>query len=599
MEKHLLDFNRFFKISLEKRIEEGRLENFGSFKSLNEGKSNSAKVAVVGDKLASFFNTVIGRIFKGGSKEGLVKGDKVKPGIWSENMPTSDYLKMIERYKDQHPETSYVFVSLGLGDKYEVSESLLEDATKVKSELKRIFPNASKFFIIPGSGWGYNTEDKAEMPTWMWESGNIENGATVQEPSEINGYYKEVWDKLGFDSLPVEIGIEKGDDGFAEPLSKSTPGMSKLSEFVEGVAKGEIQVQIEDIKSGTVLMGSGVMGEGIKEYYDVIQNAINNNESKTKQGPSTYMYDPVVERAQLGLSFLGFDLPVHGADGLYGPETESSVRRFKEKYQVPGEGSVMDSDFFSALIARLRENGFSGKDLKKTVRGSEEMAGKPIDVIIGDTNLGDGETSWVYWLSHNQGSAGAAELLKVALGTKPEFSPSAKKWFMQGWNTKSNHIVGNVGNRGWDGEYKSRIKAAYDQGNDQLVAKLFTEYQKKKFDQMLQRGRRDLPKHPDIQAILQKYSNVFPLDFLAAVASQESGFNPKSGNNRYKGLFALDPTSGYGKKYGLTQANVHDPEKNAEVAVKFWNDNRREFNSLMSSDELAALGLNKSTSNLA
>ena len=68
MEKHLLDFNRFFKISLEKRIEEGRLENFGSFKSLNEGKSNSAKVAVVGDKLASFFNTVIGRIFKGGSR---------------------------------------------------------------------------------------------------------------------------------------------------------------------------------------------------------------------------------------------------------------------------------------------------------------------------------------------------------------------------------------------------------------------------------------------------------------------------------------------------------------------------------------------------
>ena len=117
---------------------------------------------------------------------------------------------------------------------------------------------------------------------------------------------------------------------------------------------------------------------------------------------------------------------------------------------------------------------------------------------------------------------------------------------------------------------------------------------------MLERGRRDLPKHPKIKAIFQKYANVFPLDFLAAVASQESGFNPESGNNRYKGLFALDPIdSDYAKKYGLTPANVYDPEKNTEVAVKFWNDNRKLFNSLMSSNELAALGLNKSSSNMA
>jgi len=44
---------------------------------------------------------------------------------------------------------------------------------------------------------------------------------------------------------------------------------------------------------------------------------------------------------------------------------------------------------------------------------------------------------------------------------------------------------------------------------------------------------------------------------------------------------------------------VHDPEKNTEVAVKFWNDNRKLFNSLMSSNELASLGLNKSSSNMA
>ena len=597
MEKHLLNFNRFFKISSEKRVNEGRIEGFHSFKSLNEAFLNKPKGAVVGDNLASFFNSVVARMFGERSKTGSVTGDEIKPGVWSSsNISTADYLKMIEQYKEQHPDIPYVFLSLGLGDKYQYSEQTLQDAKDIKNELKRIFPNASKFFIIPGSGWGYNTEDKAEMPSWMWESRNMENGATVQEPSEINEYYKELWDKLGFDRLPVAIGIKKGSDNFAEPLSKSTPGVEKLTEFIKGVIKGEIPVQIEDIEKGEIVKGLDT-DASTREFYDVIQNAINNSETKSKQDPSNYTYDPLVERVQIGLKFLGFDLPIHGADGLYGPETERSVSNFRQKYNVPGEGSVMDLAFLSSLIARLRENGFTNKDLSKVVQGSQDMAGS--DVIIGDTGLGDGETSWVYWLSHNQGSAGAAELLKVALGSKPEFSSNGKQWFMRGWAGKSNHIKGNVGNRGWDGEYKNRIKAAYDQGNDQLVAKLFTEYQKKKFDQMLERGKRDLPKHPEIKAILQKYANVFPLDFLAAVASQESGFNPNSGNNKYKGLFALDPNSGYGKKYGLTAANVHDPEKNTEVAVKFWNDNRKEFNSLMSSNELAALGLNRSSSNMA
>ena len=161
MEKHLLNFNRFFKISSEKRVNEGRIEGFRSFKSLNEASSNRPKAAVVGDNLASFFNTIIARIFSGGSRAGGIDGGKIKPGIWSSgNISTPDYLKMIEQYKDQHPDMPYVFLSLGLGDKYQYSEQILEDAKDIKTELRRIFPNASKFFIIPGSGWGYNTEDR-------------------------------------------------------------------------------------------------------------------------------------------------------------------------------------------------------------------------------------------------------------------------------------------------------------------------------------------------------------------------------------------------------------------------------------------------------
>lgn len=592
-----MNFKKFFGLVSEGRTRSERVGSFSSFKSISEGFMNRLSGSIIGDGLASFFNETLGGRRTSSGKEGYVRNGEIKAGLWSESISTLDYLEMIKEFKEQYPDISYVFLSLGLGDFYTSSEEIKKSVPEIKINLKRIFPNCSKFFIVPGSGWGYNVEDKASAPEWMWESGNIKNGPSSVEPPQINEYYTEVWNRNGFESIPVKIGIVKGDDGFSLPISKKTPGIEKFKDFVYDVLKGKIDVQREDIRKGQEIIG--VSSEtGLKEFYDILQNSINNDERKYKQDPSSYTYDPVVERAQIGLKFLGFELPVYGADGLFGPETEESVKGFRQKYEVEGESTVIDPAFLSALIARLREGGFDKKDVGEIISvGSGADTGS--DIVVGDTNLGSGETSWVYWLSHNQGSAGASELLKVALGTKPEFSSNGKKWFMKGWNNKTNHIVGNVGNRGWDGEYKNRIKAAYDQGNDQLVAKLFTEFQKKKFDQMLERGRKDLPKHPDIEAILQKYSNVFPLDFLAAVASQESAFNPKAGNNRYKGLFALDPTSGYGKKYGLTQANVHDPEKNTEVAVKFWNDNRKEFHSLMSSNELAALGLSKTENNMA
>jgi len=596
MQNNLLKFNSFFDLVTSGNTRKSRMDSFNSFKKINEGLKNKLVLDVIGDSVAGFFERA--GLFRRKSKEGSAYGDEIQAGLWAKNISTENYLKMLTEYKEQHPEVVYIFLSLGIGDFYNPTEDVLKNAKEVKKTLKNIFPNCSKFFIIPGSGWGYNSEQKGQYPKWMWSSGDIQKGVSLTEPTEIAEYYKEIWASIGMDIVPIKIGINKGKDGFAEPLSDKTPGMDKLKSFIKDVASGKVQVQSEEVQN--IANVRGIDGEGTREFYDILQDAINNNEVKVRQSADSYAYDPAVERAQIGLKFLGFDLPVHGADGLFGPETEKSVMGFKTKFDVPGETNIMDTNFFSALISRLREGGFKAEDIDRISKQTGDyQSGSETGGPIGDTDLGKGESTWVYWLSHNQGSAGAAELLKVALGSKSEFSSNGKQWFMRGWGGKSNHIKGNVGNRGWDGEYKARIKAAYDQGNDQLVAKLFTEYQKKKFDQMLERGRRDLPKHPDIKSILERYSKYFPLDFLAAVAGQESNFNPKSGNARYKGLFALDPNSNYAKKYGLNSANVHDPEKNTEVAVKFWGDNRREFNRMMSSNELAALGLDRSSDNMA
>lgn len=597
MEKNIYNFNEFFRSINENSVNrDHKTFDYDGFISLiKEGRGSKATGYLIGDSTVAS----ISRSIKGIGKqlqEGSIKGGNIKPGLWCSGVGTNAYLKMIDGYTGTHPEATYVFLAMGTNDAYVPTNEIKNNAIKIKNSLRRIFPNVVKFFIIKGTGWGWGEKYKDNYPKWMWKGWDIKNGPTEKEPVQISQYYNEVWTPAGFTLIPVNIGIDKNKEGYAKHIGPRTPGVAELAKYIENVLDGRISVykeEIEDPKEMKSAQSGEIESPG--EFYDYFENAINNKEERASEASGVYSFDPLVERAQLGLKFLGFDLPIHGADGIFGPETEGSVVGFKKKFEVPGNPKVMDEAFFNSLMARLKSNNFDTESIKKVISASRDMG----SYDVGDTDLGKGESSWVYWLSHNQGAAGAAELLKVALGSKNEFSPNGKKWFMEGWIGRGNHIKGNVGNKGWDGEYKKRIKAAYDQGNDQLVAKLFTEYQKKKFDQMVERGKTDLPKHPDIKSILDRYSKYFPIEFLAAVAGQESNFDPKEGNSKYKGLFALDPNSNYAKKYGLNNSNVHDPEKNTEVAVKFWGDNRKELKKYLSPQEIAALGIDKTGGDLA
>ncbi len=62
-------------------------------------------------------------------------------------------------------------------------------------------------------------------------------------------------------------------------------------------------------------------------------------EPVSQQRLGSMEYQKNVELIQIGLILLGYDLPKHGVDGLFGPETAIAVRNFKRDNNILSEGS--------------------------------------------------------------------------------------------------------------------------------------------------------------------------------------------------------------------------------------------------------------------
>jgi len=67
----------------------------------------------------------------------------------------------------------------------------------------------------------------------------------------------------------------------------------------------------------------------------------------TQQSSGGMSWQKAVESMQIGLILLGYELPKHGVDGLFGPETAQAVRKFTS--EKVGELKEDASDLRSTL----------------------------------------------------------------------------------------------------------------------------------------------------------------------------------------------------------------------------------------------------------
>ena len=555
-----------------------------SFKGSQILESTGKPIAImVGDSTVSSINDSI----KGLSAKpqlGSVKRGNVKPGLYSPGIGSRGFLKMIDAYSKVHPEVGFVFLAMGANDVYIVSPENKKTAQEIANRLKEIFPNAAKMYIIKGAGWGWGESTRDNYPTWMWKGGNINNGAADTEPKEINEYYNSVWAPTGIVPIPVSIGIQKDNRGYAKHISPRTPGVSELSNYIQSIIGGRVDVYKEDIKGQEkvepIITGSS---EETKDFYDALENSFNEEVVLKEEPPRKRTFNPIVQRAQIGLQFLGFDVSGYGPDGLFGSETAKAVSEFKKKYRVLGDPEEMDENFFAALINYLRRRKFKKADIQSSA-DVKSMGGSTANFDLSSVS---GDNEYLMYMAHNQGAAGASWLVKSMLGLGTKLPP----WV---------NLKGNIPGKYYPG-IKEQIRAAHMSGDSKKAATLFLNMWKDRYNKIKKEALNYLnqPKNAQVKTVLESNAGQIPLDILATFAYIESALNPKAGNKTYKGLFALNPSTASSHYRGINSQNVFDPEVNTKAAIEVIKANTKSFLSNVGDQAVSQLGLSKIKTQMA
>ncbi len=113
----------------------------------------------------------------------------------------------------------------------------------------------------------------------------------------------------------------------------------------------------------------------VSDFYRTLDESIQSGGLK-QQSYGSMTYQKGVETMQIGLLLLGYELPVHGVDGLFGPETAEAVKKFKT------DNSILSEDA-SELRSTLSTLGYGEKSGQLTSGGdiSDELSSVVSEIL--------------------------------------------------------------------------------------------------------------------------------------------------------------------------------------------------------------------------
>lgn len=114
---------------------------------------------------------------------------------------------------------------------------------------------------------------------------------------------------------------------------------------------------------------SDIIGSQPNEFYQSLEDAAKSG-GVSRDDPKNYTFKKEAETLQIALLLLGYKLPVHGVDGLYGPETANAVSSFiidniDSKMETSGE--TADEEVFNKLLELTKQKNITSDDLKMYV----------------------------------------------------------------------------------------------------------------------------------------------------------------------------------------------------------------------------------------
>lgn len=517
-------------------------------------KDQFSNVGIIGDSGVGLYKKLIPEL--------KTFGHETTNGLSFGGWGTKKLSEALSKYKDIHPEINLLFIKIGDNDGYNL-KGASKFILKITNEVKRIFPNAQ--FIVVKGGWGW---------------GGLKRFTTSTEPPEMVEYYK-FWQNQGFKVTRLSQGLTSNS---AEAHSLH-PGIraqaAEMEEYMRNIGG------LQDSYMNTIV-GSGENSiETIKElegYYGTLQNSINQNQTLSVQSSGNYKYSSLIEAIQVGLEYLGYDLPRYGSDGYYGPETSESIQKFKKDFNISTPGTIFTPEDTLVLLNTLKSKGFNEKDLKNVWKKSTELSSKELAEISGDSN----DMNFIYYLPHQQGPDGSVKLLLayLGLGKLNRFTRANNAAFLRG----NCH----------DTDVKNGIFQAISMDDDQTAAKLFLDYQRKLWAKKSKEAPIEIekPKHENVKKILDSVPSTLPKQFIYTVCYIESGFNPESNRNNsdssFKGLFQMKESSveeRIRKIFPDEKPDVYNPKHNAYAGIQNLEQGVSYLKSKITSDNLAKLGL--------
>jgi hypothetical protein len=151
----------------------------------------------------------------------------------------------------------------------------------------------------------------------------------------------------------------------------------------------------------------------VQKFFQTLEIASQGN-GITQQEKGSMTFQKEVETMQIGLILLGYDLPIYGVDGLFGPETASAVKKFKLDKDVKDIVNEAFVEIGSTSYSNVKVDRDSKYDeVNDALLNDLQSAGVSAGITITITTASTGHSK--YTKSGNESRHGYGTAVDIAL----------------------------------------------------------------------------------------------------------------------------------------------------------------------------------------